>query len=271
MVRKPAVSGSFYPNNKQKIIELFDYYNDYIYEENAPKKQLIDPSGIIVPHAGYVFSGKTAFKAYKKIYHHGDIRRVFLLGPNHTGLGKHVSVYNKGAWSSPLGEVNICEETSEQLLNYGIFEADVLAHYKEHSLEVQLPFLQYFYNNDFKIIPIIIKDQSEKNTKIIGGVLSEIITEGDLVVASTDLNHFDNQDISLEKDNYIIDAIKELNSKKMYEYLKKYDISMCGYGPVNAIINCGFNKIEILEHLTSGDIIMQYDSVVGYLSAYLYN
>ncbi|HOB15698.1 MAG TPA: AmmeMemoRadiSam system protein B [Defluviitoga sp.] len=267
MVREPVVCGAFYPSNPERLkMMLADFFG----EEYAPElNKLMPPSGVIVPHAGYVYSGATAAKAYKKVFQEGKANRVFLIGPNHTGLGSPISIYEKGSWKTPLGLIEVDDKTSKYLIEKINQPNDEIAHFREHSLEVQLPFLQYILNNDFQIVPICLMDQSLKTAKRLGKIIREIIEEGDLIVASTDMNHYESHEKTIEKDNKIIEAIKNLDLEAMYDSIRRYNISMCGFGTVATAISVGFTKVEIVEHITSGEKSGDYHAVVGYLSGVL--
>ncbi|KAF2956731.1 AmmeMemoRadiSam system protein B [Marinitoga sp. 38H-ov] len=265
MTRYPVVSGSFYPSDKNELIKILDgFFRDL----GERKEEYINPTGIISPHAGYIFSGKTAAYAYSELYKKGNIKRAIIIGPNHTGIGPNISVYPEGTWVTPLGELEIDDKTNELIEKLGI-SGDFSAHRFEHSIEVQLPFLQYLYGNIFKIIPIILSDQSLETTKNLAKVLNEIIDDGTVIIASSDLNHYENHNITMKKGELIIEAIKEKNSEKLYEYIYKYNISACGYGCINTLLSMNFLKINILNHTTSAEAFGEYERTVGYLSAIL--
>jgi AmmeMemoRadiSam system protein B len=267
MVREPIVSGSFYPSNPERLKSMLE---DFFGEKYTPNlTQLIPVTAVIVPHAGYIYSGGTAAKAYKKVFQEGKANRVFLIGPNHTGLGSPISVYEKGSWRTPLGLVDVDSEATKYIISNIKQPNDELAHLREHSLEVQLPFLQYILNNNFKIVPISLMDQRLSTARRLGNIIREIIKEGDLIVASSDMNHYEDHEKTIEKDNKIITAIKNLDLDAMYNAISQYNISMCGYGAVATAISVGFKKVEIIEHTTSGEKSGDYRAVVGYLSGVL--
>lgn len=267
MVREPIVSGTFYPSNPKRLKSMLESFFGKEYVPNLSK--LMPPTAVIVPHAGYIYSGETAAKAYKKVFQEGKANRAFLIGPNHTGLGSSVSVYEKGSWKTPLGSVDVDSEATKHIISRIKQPNDESAHLREHSLEVQLPFLQYILNNDFQIIPICLMVQSLSTARKLGGILKEIIQDGDLIVASTDMNHYENHEKTIEKDGKIIEAIKKLDLDTMYNAIRQYNISMCGYGAVATAISIGFKKVEIIEHTTSGEKSGDYHAVVGYLSGVL--
>lgn len=268
-VRNPVVAGTFYPLNPEKLKNLIKGFFGDNFKVNTEK--LIPPMGVIVPHAGYIYSGETAAKAYKKVFEKGIAKRVFLLGPNHTGLGSKISIFTSGSWKTPLGRIKVDEKTAGKILKDLNIHNDEFSHLNEHSIEVQLPFLQYAMENDFEIIPICMMDQSLETTKNLGKILANIIEEGDLVIASSDMNHYESHEKTLLKDEKVIETLKKMNLEEMYDTIRRYNISMCGYGPVAVILSLGFSDIEIIDHTTSGEKSGDYEAVVGYLSAILSN
>lgn len=265
MNRKPIAAGTFYPESKKDLLKTLDY----LFEKKPKSKNSSEykKRGIILPHAGYVFSGKVAAKAIEKIK--GKPKNIFIIGPNHTGLGEDISVMNVGEWLTPLGKIPINKTKADEVVKLLGIKPDVKAHLREHSIEVQLPLLQYWFENDIRIIPISMKDQSEKIAKTLGNIIKQVMSDEDLIIASTDLNHYENQETTMKKDEKIIEDIKNINVEKMYKDIIDDNISMCGYGPVSVLLNQNFNQVEIIEHSTSGEILDDYDSVVGYLSAIL--
>lgn len=267
MERKPVVAGFFYPSNLQELKRVVrDFYGES-FKVNG--NTLIPPIGIIVPHAGYIYSGETAAKAFKKVFERGVVKRVFLLGPNHTGMGLPISIFPEGSWETPFGKVQVDGEISKYISKALNIPNDEIGHLQEHSLEVQLPFIQYVMDNNFKIIPICMMDQSNSAAKKIGQVLREIISDGDLIVASSDMNHYESHETTLKKDQKVIEKIKNMDIEGIYDTIKTYKITMCGYGPISTLLYIGFNDIEIIEHVTSGERSGDFESVVGYMSAIL--
>lgn len=265
MIRYPVVAGSFYPDSKS---ELIDTLKNFFGELPERKDDLIPVTGLISPHAGYVFSGKTASYGYYEIFKKGKIKSVIIIGPNHTGIGPDISVYSDGSWITPLGEVEIDEKALSLLSKLNI-NGDYSAHKYEHSIEVQLPFLQYLYGNNFKIIPIVLGNQSLETSKKLAIALKEIADDGTLIIASSDMNHYESHEITLKKDEFIIDALKKNNPELLYDYVKEYNITACGYGCINTLLYFGFNKTRILYHTTSAEAFGDYYRTVGYLSAIL--
>ena len=267
MIRKSKFSGSFYPKSVEKLNELMSFYYDNIKLSN----EYSEPIGIIVPHAGYVYSGRIASLAYKKVFSSAKIKRVFLIGPNHSGIGSKISIYSEGAWETPYGKVKVDFEVAKKIIETLNINKDISAHCYEHSLEVQLPFLQYILKNNFSIVPITLKDQGFLTVKKIATTLKPFLEKGDLIIASTDLNHYEEQNITYEKDLKIIKAIEQKDVEDLYIQIEKDDITMCGYGAVGVLLNLNFKDVSLLGHSTSGDVTYDYSSVVGYMSAILKN
>jgi hypothetical protein len=268
-IRNPVVAGAFYPSNPENLKNLIKGFFGDNFKVNTEK--LISPMGVIVPHAGYIYSGETAAKAYKKIFEKGIAKRVFMLGPNHTGLGSKISIFTSGSWKTPLGKIKVDEKTTRKILKDLDIHNDEFAHLNEHSLEVQLPFLQYAMGNNFEIVPICMMDQGLETSKNLGKILANIIEEGDLVIASSDMNHYESHEKTLLKDEKVIETLKKMNLQEMYDTIRRYNISMCGYGPVAVLLSIGFTDIEIIDHTTSGEKSGDYEAVVGYLSAIFSN
>ena len=278
MIRKPAVAGSFYPQNPQSLTDLIEscFLSDFGVGY-VPELKNFDgdeyPVNVMVPHAGFQYSGPVASHGYCTIVENGFPEVFIILSPNHTGYGSEVSVYNEGEWITPLGNVEIDGQFADSVISYSdIATADFQAHLFEHSIEVQLPFLQYF-SNDFKIVPIVMGSQSFSASNDLAKAIYDAGNELDksyCVIASTDLSHFNNQEKANTVDGYVLEDIENMNEFKLYEEVIQYNITMCGYGPVMTTIAlskmCGKHTCEILKYKTSGDVTGDLTSVVGYAS-----
>jgi len=264
MERPPVVSGTFYPKDPNEIISFI--------KKNLTQENKVKARGAILPHAGYIYSGKTAIKTLSCI-ELSKVKKIFLLGPNHTGLGPRISLYPKGYWKTPLGKVGIDWEITEELAKRNnLLQKDTLAHQQEHSLEVELPLLQYFIP-EFEIVPILIMQASLLELKQIGALIAEVIQEKGikeevLIIASSDMNHYENHNITLEKDQYAIEALLNLNAEELAKRIIEKDISMCGVMPAACLIYClkklGIKQANLIEHTTSAQISGDYNQVVGY-------
>ena len=278
MIRKPAVAGSFYPDNPnalKKIIE--DCFLDDAGVGELPELAEFNgvdyPINIMVPHAGYQYSGAIASHGYCNLVQKGFPEVFIILSPNHTGFGSEISVFNEGEWITPLGNVVVdCDFANSIISNSDIASADFSAHIHEHSIEVQLPFLQYF-SNDFKIVPITMGSQTFTASTDLAKAIFEAAKELNksyAVIASTDLSHFNNQEKANKVDGFVLEDIEEMNEFKLFEEVIQYNITMCGYGPVMTAILVSKmsdkNSCEILAYRTSGDVTGDFTSVVGYAS-----
>lgn len=230
--------------------------------------------GAVVPHAGYSYSGPIAAHAYCEIVENGFPETFIILCPNHTGLGTGISIFKEGIWSTPLGNIEVDEEFAEEMIiNSDLIDSDTSAHIREHSCEVHLPFLQYF-SNDFKIVPIVIWMQDMESGSDIANSITKTakkLGRSILMIASTDLTHYESKQIAEKKDKLILDAISNMDEHSLLKAVEDFRISMCGYGPTIAVIKAsrslGAKKGKILKYATSGDISGDLSSVVGYCSA----
>jgi AmmeMemoRadiSam system protein B len=229
-------------------------------------------TAVIVPHAGYMYSGPGAAHSYLYLAEEAKPDTIVILGPNHTGLGSPISMMDKGGWETPLGVVPIDENLAKELFNVSdIIDINESAHTREHSIEVQLPFLQYIYG-DFKFIPICMGYQDLKTSTEVGNSLAKVLKDKEaLIIASTDLTHQETQESAARKDRMIIDAILEMDETKLQDNVRRNRITTCGYGPMSVALvaskQLGALKAILLSYHTSGDIIKEYSAVVGYMSA----
>ena len=278
MLRQPAVAGSFYPDNPEILKKTIEncFLDDFGVGELPSIGEFEGedyPLNIMVPHAGYQYSGAIASHGYCKLVQNGFPEVFIILSPNHTGYGREISVFNEGEWITPLGSVQIDDEFAEAIISHSdIASADFTAHRYEHSIEVQLPFLQYFSDN-FKIVPITMGSQSFTATNDLAKAIFEAandLNKSYCVIASTDLSHFNNQEKANTVDGFVLEDIEEMNEFKLFEEVIQYNITMCGYGPVMTTIALSkmSNKsnCEILAYKTSGDVTGDLSSVVGYAS-----
>lgn len=278
MLRQPAVAGAFYPGNPEILKKTIEecFLSDFGVGEIPDLNEFEGtdyPMHIMVPHAGYQYSGAIASHGYCKLVQNGFPEVFIILSPNHTGYGSEVSVFNEGEWITPLGSIDVDREFADAIISHSnIASADFLAHKYEHSIEVQLPFLQYF-SNDFSIVPITMGSQSFTASSDLAKAIFDAAGELDksyCVIASTDLSHFNNQEKANTVDGYVLEDIGEMNEFKLFEEVIQYNITMCGYGPVMTAISLskmtGKGSCEILAYGTSGDVTGDFTSVVGYAS-----
>ncbi|MBS3816036.1 MAG: AmmeMemoRadiSam system protein B [Candidatus Thermoplasmatota archaeon] len=265
MVRKPAVAGQFYPGTekdlKEKIEDCFTHElgPGSIPQEVGDKR---DIKGLVSPHAGYVYSGPVAAHSYKALVEDGIPETVMILGPNHHGMGAGIAVGDEN-YQTPLGTAEIDQGMVNSLAD-DLIQLDNVAHQREHSLEVQIPFLQYF-SDSFKIVPICYNKQDFNTAEKVGKKIREV-TEGKdtAIIASTDFSHYVLKDTAEKKDKKAIDRILANDPKVLFDRVQKENISMCGYAPVvSMMIGSRGTEGKLLKYATSGDVVNQKE-VVGY-------
>ena len=268
-IRNPVVAGQFYPSSAaglKKQIERF-----------IPQKtEQRDVIACIMPHAGYIYSGGVAAEVAASIRVKDN---VILLGPNHTGYGKQYSIMTGGAWKTPFGDVPVNAELARAILSRSShLEEDTLAHDYEHSLEVELPFLQYF-KKDFSIVPVSVMADDPVVLGVMGDELAEAIKErkeqgSTLIVASSDMTHYETQESAQGKDKEAIQAILELDEQKLAHNVRRLGITMCGFAPVVIMLRAakglGAKQAKLIKYQTSGDVSGDYTNVVGYAGVVIY-
>ncbi|MBN1880859.1 MAG: AmmeMemoRadiSam system protein B [Deltaproteobacteria bacterium] len=261
MVRKPAVAGRFYPGNRSRLeAEVRSYF-----DEGTPRVKSI---GVVSPHAGYVYSGKVAGRVFSRV----EVpRRVVVMGPNHRGVGGRIALMSEGAWETPLGDVSLDGELAAKLTTVlDIATEDSRAHTLEHSLEVQLPFLQAV-RTDILLLPIALGGLNLELCLALGDALAEVIDdvgEDVLMVASSDMTHYEPDKDARAKDREVIDQMLALDPEGVFRTVKEKGITMCGVIPVTAMLRAaqtlGAAHAELVDYMTSGDTSGDYSSVVGY-------
>jgi AmmeMemoRadiSam system protein B len=216
-----------------------------------------------------MYSGPAAAHSYLALAEQEKPDSVVVLGPNHTGWGTPVSIMGEGIWETPLGRVKLDSELARAIIDTaGVIDYDETAFLREHSVEVQVPFLQYIYG-EFKLVPICMGYQDLETSREVGEAIHRA-TEGRdiLVVASTDLTHQEPQASANKKDKMIIDAILAMDEERLQRVVHENRLTTCGYGPVSAALVTsrldGAKKAELLTYYTSGDIMGDHDGVVGY-------
>jgi hypothetical protein len=263
MVRQPAVAGRFYPAEPDTLTNSIREY----LEPAAPSH--VKPIGIVVPHAGYMYSGHVAGAIYARI----DLpERSVVLCPNHTGLGTPLSIMSRGAWRTPLGDMQIEEELSAALMNEDPdLEEDTSAHRFEHAIEVQIPFMQHIGGSSVRFVPITVGTGDFRDLENLGQAIAKVVHQsapGTLIIASSDMNHYESDAVTRVKDRKAIDQILALNPRGLYDVVRKENISMCGYGPTVAMLTAakilGSTRAELVKYATSGDVSLDFDHVVGY-------
>jgi AmmeMemoRadiSam system protein B len=270
MIRRPAVAGQFYPASKAHLEEEV---KKYLSTGLRPEPAV----GVISPHAGYVYSGHVAGAVFSAVK---VPQRVIVLSPNHTGLGAPAAIMNDGEWALPTGNIRIDSGLASDLIKEcGELQVDHRAHLMEHSLEVQLPFLQA-RQPDLRMVPICLShiryDICEKIGRAIASVIWRIQTPpfekggagGALIVASSDMTHYEPHEAAKKKDSLAIDRIMALDAKGLLDICARERITMCGVVPVAVMLiaakELGAKEASLLKYATSGDVSGDYDAVVGY-------
>ncbi|MBN2372622.1 AmmeMemoRadiSam system protein B [bacterium] len=260
-IRRPAVAGQFYPGDAHRLVNEIKR----LVNPNLSKQKAI---GIVSPHAGYMYSGQVAGITFSSI----EIpETAIILGPNHTGYGHEASIMDEGTWVMPMGDVEIDNELARSILeNSDVIQPDTLAHQAEHSLEVQIPFIQYLQPK-IKIVPIVIGGFGfplchSVAKDIASGIKSQ--NKDVLIVASTDLSHYVSQSTANQKDMKVIEKIEALDAKGLLDMVANERISMCGFMPVATMIlaakELGAKQARLIKYMTSGDVTGDYGHVVGY-------
>jgi MEMO1 family protein len=268
-IRRSAVSGMFYAGTSEQLHEQIEWcYKHELGPGALPRVTSNGPRrimGIIVPHAGYYYSGPIAAHAYRELALDGVPNTAVIVGPNHTGYGPPVSVWVGSAWNTPFGDIGIDEALARSLVG-GAIQADQTAHLHEHSIEVQLPWLQHLYPG-LTIVPVAMLAQDMKTARALGEAISRS-DDNLIVVASSDFTHYEPQTVAMEKDSSVIDAIVGLDEEELYERCERLGCTMCGYGPVAAAIVAAKGMqgrdARLLKYATSGDVTGDFSRVVGY-------
>lgn len=259
--RGPVVAGMFYENEPERLkADLKELFSG-IKTQNFPI--------VVSPHAGYVYSGRTAAFAVSSL---SPAKKFIILGPNHSGLGPKFSVTSSGSWSTPLGNLDIDNGLAKRLKACGFLTEDAVAHSQEHSIEVQLPFLQHRFR-DFSFVPVCIMNTVYSSSFLeecedLGKTIASIVKGGDVgVVASSDFSHYLTQEIADKKDGAAMKRISELDLPGFFKTLEKEDASICGFGPIAAAMSAAKElglKPRLINKTSSGDSTGDYGSVVSY-------
>ena len=260
-LRHPAVAGQFYPRDSKTLLDDLQSYL-------SPPAEPVRALGCVVPHAGYMYSGHVAGAVYAQL----DIPKLcIVMCPNHTGFGHPLSIMSQGAWETPLGAAAIDSELATALLGrFPVLIDDADAHRKEHAIEVQLPFLQA-KRPDIRFVPIAIGTRQYEALDGLGRAIGEVLSQRAdrvLVLASSDMNHYESDAVTRVKDHKAIEKVLALDPRGLYEVVTGENISMCGYGPTVAMLAAakllGATKAELVKYATSGDVSGDREMVVGY-------
>jgi len=270
-IRPPMVAGMFYPQKKQTLEREVAMLLENAQEKNISGRVL----SLIVPHAGYLYSGGVAARAYRQIMD-ANLDVVVVISPSHREYFKEISIYDGYAYSTPLGNIPVDRVLALELTQTHpqIVLSDIGHRYDEHALEVQLPFLQKVLE-DFSLLPIVMGDQNKDNIDALAEGLFEILqNKKALIVASTDLSHFYNYDRAALLDEVVVENVKDFDEEKLLSDLNADRCEMCGGGPAIVAMKAsqllGADKSDVLLYRNSGDVTGDKSEVVGYLSAVIY-
>ena len=280
-VRTPAVAGRFYPGRAEELLrEVRDFTSTGKISITTGRIAAI---GCVAPHAGYIYSGGVAGAVYSRL----EIpERCVILCPNHTGKGHPLAIMANTTWQTPLGEVAADADMGARLLRrFPALQEDSAAHRAEHAIEVQLPFLQAL-RPELKIVPIAIGTSDFDVLRGLGEALADVIAdrheedrheedrheedqdEKVLIIASSDMNHYESDEITRVKDHKAIERVLAMDARGLWEVVMNEDISMCGFGPTIVMLTAakilGATSATLVKYATSGDVSGDYESVVGY-------
>jgi AmmeMemoRadiSam system protein B len=273
-VRRPCQAGAFYEGTSDALKRQIEKcFTDKLGPGELPEVAKTAPReviGLICPHAGYMFSGPVAAHAYYRLALDGKPDVVVIFGPNHTGYGSGLAVMNEGVWRTPLGDVEIDGEMANQIVYESrTVDIDDSAHSYEHSIEVQLPFLQYLYGSGFKIVPICFLMQDLSSAREVGQAVAKVLLDKKaVIIASSDMTHYEPQESAERKDKKALEAIEAMDEAHFQSIIETNNITACGHGPIAALITAakilGGREAKLLCYKTSGDVTGDYSSVVGY-------
>lgn len=263
MIRLPAVAGRFYPDDPERLRAVVDSFL-----ATGGEKRKIRARACLVPHAGYIYSGSVAGEVYRRM----EIpARAILLGPRHFPRGAPLAILSEGAWQTPLGMAPVDPLLSEKIVRaFPLLREDAVAHSSEHALEVQLPFLQRLAPS-FAFVPIVIGPAQWESLDALGHSLASVIAaerEPVLLIASSDMNHYESDAVTRVKDRKAIDQILALEPRKLFDTVRDEKISMCGYAAAVATVvaarELGATQAELVRYATSGEVNGDMEEVVGY-------
>jgi AmmeMemoRadiSam system protein B len=265
LLRRPAVAGRFYPGDPE---DLRAEAQAYLSQSKSNNQTAVQAIGCITPHAGYLYSGHVAGAVFARL----EIpERCVVLCPNHTGMGRALAILSEGAWETPLGEVPVDEGLAGALKRqFPALHEDAAAHRAEHAIEVELPFLQ-LRQPKLQIVPIALGTGQFEVLEALGVALAEVVAAQAapvLIVASSDMNHYESDAVTRVKDHKAIERILTLDPRGLFDVVTQQNISMCGFGPAVVMLTAarqlGATSAELVKYATSGDISGDRNAVVGY-------
>ena len=262
-VRRPTQAGSFYAGDAESLRAQIE--SCFLHKfgpgklPKAEEKGARKIVGVVCPHAGYMYSGPVAANAFFELALDGVPETVVVLGPNHTGYGSALALIDTGFWRTPLGDVEVDSLVAHELMREtGLVDVDESAHRFEHSVEVQLPFLQYIYGSAFKFVPVCFQLQDLASAEEVGNALAEVLAERNaLIIASSDFTHYEPQANAARKDGVALKAVEAMDAKKFLSIVESQNVTACGYGP----IACSPN-LDLFD-MTEKDLIPECEGIVG--------
>jgi len=272
VLRKPAVAGRFYPDQPEALNRDLA---TYLKSETSARTKAEGALGCVAPHAGYMYSGHVAGAVYRKLPPRSS---YIILCPNHFARGAPLATMSSGAWQTPLGKVPIDRAMAKALLNAcSLLADDPVAHSQEHSLEVQLPFLQHVVK-EFSFVPVAVGVDGYPALELLGHCVAQVARAAPkpvMIIASSDMNHYEPDNITRVKDRKAIDKILALDPSGLFDVIHREAISMCGYGPTVAMLTAakdlGAQSAELTKYATSAEVSLDYSSVVGYAGITVYS
>jgi AmmeMemoRadiSam system protein B len=268
-LRHPAVAGRFYPRDPETLrADVRSYLSQTTSKEVSSIPVPVRALGCIAPHAGYMYSGHVAGAVFNRM----EIPpRCIVMCPNHTGMGRALAIMSEGEWETPLGHVPIDTDLAGELKQKcSLLHEDAAAHRAEHAAEVELPFL-LLRQPKLTFVPIALGTGQFEALEQLGLAIAEVIAarkDDVLIVASSDMNHYESDAVTRVKDHRAIEQILRLDARGLHEVVTQHDISMCGFGPAVAMLTAakklGAKSAELVKYATSGDVSGDRDMVVGY-------
>jgi AmmeMemoRadiSam system protein B len=271
-VRKPAVAGAFYPSGGSELAQMID--DCYMHSLGPGRRPPAEPGtsktvAVISPHAAYQFSGPVAAHSYFHASSLPDPELIVVVAPNHYGIGSGVSTFKDGFWETPLGRIRVDTEASAMLVKAGVAAFDPDAHRMEHSLEVQLPFLQRIYGSDVPFLPVSLLLQDRDTAEDVANALVEVVKgKKAVIVASSDLTHYEPAESARTKDSALLDQVVRMDLDGFYSTIDELQVTACGFGAIATVVGVagalGLRRGELLKYATSGDTSGDNLQVVGY-------
>jgi hypothetical protein len=272
----PVVAGQFYEGTEEMLLRRLEesFTGEMgpgeVPEGNPGNKRRI--KALIAPHAGYVYSGMTAAHSYLDLFKDGRPNHIVIIGPNHSGQGESVAVCNDN-WLTPLGEVEYDTNIVPEIIQRNKHaSADCIAHSSEHSIEVQLPFIQYIFDAPVSFVPICMGTQKYDACKSLGETIASIAEDDDiLVIASSDFTHFESSESARKKDNQAMEFLEFLDPEGFLNFVTSHRVSICGAAPIATALvfakELGAVDFNLLKYSNSGDVTGDKGNVVAYVAA----